>query len=48
MPPFGPIRRQELIRGLKRFGYDGPFSGGRHQFMVKGNLTIRIPNPQSL
>ncbi|MEK7649124.1 MAG: type II toxin-antitoxin system HicA family toxin, partial [Patescibacteria group bacterium] len=22
-----------------------PFSGGRHLFMVKGSLKLRIPNP---
>ena len=26
-------------------GYTGPFSGGRHQFMVRGEKKIRIPNP---
>jgi len=26
-------------------GFSGPFSGGRHQFMVKGSKKIRIPNP---
>ena len=26
-------------------GYSGPFSGGRHQFMIKGKKKIRIPNP---
>jgi len=45
MPPFGPIKRKDLIRFLKSFGFEGPFSGTRHQFMVKGLITIRIPNP---
>jgi len=26
-------------------GFIGPLSGGRHQFMVKGELKVRIPNP---
>ena len=26
-------------------GFEGPYSGGKHQFMVKGDITIRIPNP---
>ncbi len=26
-------------------GYSGPFSGGRHYFMIKGKKKIRIPNP---
>ncbi len=45
MPPFGSIARKELIRHLKHLGFQGPYSGGRHQFMVKGDTTIRVPNP---
>ena len=39
------ISRKELIRKFKALGYDGPFSGGKHQFMVRGKKKIRIPNP---
>lgn len=39
------ISRKELIKRFKALGYSGPFSGGRHQFMKKGNKKIRIPNP---
>lgn len=45
MPVFGPIKRRELIYCLRQFGFEGPYSGGRHQFMVRTNMTIRIPNP---
>ncbi len=45
MPPFGPVSRRDLIRPMKRLGFEGPFSGGRHQLMVKGDITIFIPNP---
>jgi len=45
MPQFGPISRKELIRYLRQCGFEGPYSGGRHQFMIKGNLTLRVPNP---
>lgn len=45
MPPFGSISRDALIRNLKRFGFDGPFSGGKHQFMLRGTFSVRIPNP---
>jgi len=34
-----------LLGYLKQFGFEGPYSVGRHQFMIKGNLTLRIPNP---
>ncbi len=45
MPPFGPIKRKELVRYLDRLGFKGPYSAGKHQFMVKGDITIGIPNP---
>ncbi len=45
MPPFGPVRRTELVRALRSLGFEGPFSGGKHQFMVRGTVTLRIPNP---
>jgi len=45
MPPFGPVSRKELIRYLRQIGFEGPFSGGKHRFMIKGNRTIRVPNP---
>lgn len=45
MPPLKPIKRKELIYYLKKMGFDGPYSGGRHQFMIKENITVYIPNP---
>ena len=39
------ITRQELIDKFRRLGFKGPFSGGKHQFMLKGVLKVRIPNP---
>ena len=44
MPPFGPVRRAELVRVLRSLGFEGPYSGGKHQFMVRGSTTLRIPN----
>jgi predicted RNA binding protein YcfA (HicA-like mRNA interferase family) len=34
-----------LVKKFRRLGFDGPFSGGRHLFMVKGKLKLHIPNP---
>ena len=45
MPPLGPIKRRDLIRFLTALGFEGPYSGGKHQFMVRGTLRLRIPNP---
>jgi len=40
-----PISHKELVRKLRKLGFDGPYSGGKHLFMIKGNLTLTIPNP---
>jgi len=45
VPSFGPIKRSALIRYLRQLGFEGPYSGGRHQFLVKGELKLYIPNP---
>lgn len=40
-----PLSRQEFIKKLRKFGFEGPYSGGRHSFMKKGKLKLRVPNP---
>ena len=45
MPSFGPTKRTDLMRYFRQLGFDGPYSGGRHQFMIRGEVTVRLPNP---
>ena len=45
MPRFGPIHRRDLIAALRKLGFTGPYSGGKHEFMQKGRLVLTIPNP---
>ena len=45
MPPLSPTKRRELIRKLRTFGFEGPYAGGKHEYMVKGPLKLFIPNP---
>lgn len=45
MPRLGPIGYADLVAGLRRHGFEGPFTGGKHRFMVKGELRLTIPNP---
>ena len=45
MPAWGPVSRCDLIAALRRLGFRGPYSGGRHQFMVCGESVLTIPNP---
>jgi hypothetical protein len=39
-----PCRRQDFIRRLRHLGFDGPFSGTRHQFMIYGAYRLTIPS----
>jgi len=32
-----PVSHNELIRGLRAFGFEGPLSGGKHLYMLRGN-----------
>jgi predicted RNA binding protein YcfA (HicA-like mRNA interferase family) len=45
MPPFGTIKRSDLVRYLRKLGFEGPYVGGKHQYMIKGQLRLAIPNP---
>ncbi|MCI0693140.1 type II toxin-antitoxin system HicA family toxin [candidate division KSB1 bacterium] len=45
MPIFGPIKRKDLIHYLRELGFDGPYAGGKHQYMVKGEIKLTVPNP---
>lgn len=45
MPPLNPIKRRNFIRRLKKLGFAGPYSGGKHQYMVKDQIKLAIPNP---
>lgn len=47
MAPLKPLSRRELVRKFLALGFQGPFSGGKHQFMKRGSLKCRIPNPHA-
>jgi hypothetical protein len=36
VPPFGPIKRKDLI---------GPYPAGKHEYLVRGTHRVHIPNP---
>ena len=40
-----PVSRREFIRRLRQVGFDRPFSGGRHEFLVRGDHRLILPNP---
>ena len=45
MPRLGAIKRSELIAALSCLGFEGPYAGGKHQFMIKGQMRLTLPNP---
>jgi predicted RNA binding protein YcfA (HicA-like mRNA interferase family) len=45
MPKLMPVSHNELVKRLKAFDFEGPYSGGKHLYMVRGNLRLTIPNP---
>jgi predicted RNA binding protein YcfA (HicA-like mRNA interferase family) len=45
MSKLNPISFNDLVKKLKKFGYEGPFSGGKHLFMIRNNIRLTIPNP---
>jgi len=47
MPPWGPISRRRLVKSLRDLGFEGPFSGGRHEFMTREDVVLTIPNPHA-
>jgi len=40
-----PIHRRQLVRRLADFGFAGPFSGGKHDYMIKETIRLTLPNP---
>ena len=44
MSRWTPFDRREFIRRLLQLGFDGPFSGTRHQFMVYSQHRLAIPS----
>lgn len=44
MSRWTPCKRREFIRRMRRLGFDGPFSGTRHQFLVYAKYRLAIPS----
>ena len=45
MPKLSPISWRELVRKLRALGFEGPYAGGKHPYMVKGTIVLTLPNP---
>ena len=45
MSRLSPVSWRELVRRLRVLGFEGPYEGGKHPYMVKEELVLTIPNP---
>jgi len=45
MPKLVPVSWSRFVKRMRQFGFSGPYQEGRHPYMVKGDLSITIPNP---
>jgi len=46
MPKLPPIKHRDFIRKLKRLEFNGPFAGGKHDFLRRHDgMKVTIPNP---
>ena len=45
MPYFGQISWRDLVKALQDAGFEGPYPGKRHPYMIRGTLKMIIPNP---
>lgn len=45
MSKLSPVSRGDLLRRLSALGFRGPYTGGRHEFLLRGNRRLIIPNP---
>ncbi len=45
MPRLTPVSWQSFVRRLRELGFEGPYSGGKHPQMRRGEVTVIIPNP---
>lgn len=43
MSQWTPCKRRDFITKLRKLGFDGPFSGTRHQFMGYKQHRLAIP-----
>jgi hypothetical protein len=39
-----PCKRKQFVRKLRKLGFDGPFTGTRHHFMVYGDDRLAVPS----
>jgi len=44
MSRWSPCKRRLFIRRLRELGFEGPYSGTRHQFMIYERHRLAVPS----
>ena len=44
MSRWSPCKRGDFIRRLRRLGFDGPYSGSKHQFVTHNRQRLTVPS----
>ena len=44
MSRWNPCKRNDFIRRLRALGFEGAYSGAKHQFMVRGSNRLTVPS----
>lgn len=44
MSRWSPCKRTDFIRRLRRLGFEGPYSGAKHQFLIFGENRLTVPS----
>lgn len=44
MSGWNPCKRKDFIKCLRALGFEGVYTGAKHQFMVFGNNRLTIPS----
>jgi len=44
MPRWTPCKRREFLRKLRQIGFEGPFAGARHEFLVHRHHRLALPS----
>lgn len=44
MSQWQPCKRKSFIKRLIKLGFEGPYSGAKHQFMVYENHRMSVPS----
>ena len=44
MSRWNPCKRGDFVRRLRRLGFEGLYSGAKHQFMIFGQHRLTIPS----